>query len=180
MADRVFNVLFLCTGNSSRSIMAESMLRHLGRGRFNAFSGGSNPRGGVNPFALKVLESFNFPTAGLRSKDWEEFAKPDAPPLDFAFTVCDQAAGEYCPVWPGQPMTAHWGIEDPAAVEGTNIEKERAFVQAAKYLRNRISAFISLPFESLDQVALHNRLKAIGSMEGASRGLVVPLRRDAS
>jgi arsenate reductase (thioredoxin) len=178
MADRVFNVLFLCTGNSARSIMAESMLRHLGGGRFNAFSAGSRPRGSVNPFALKALSGFNFPTEGLRPKPWDEFATPNAPVMDFVFTVCDQAAGETCPVWPGQPMTAHWGIEDPAAVEGTDIEKERAFVQAAKYLRNRISAFISLPISSLDKVALHNRVRAIGAMEGASRAPAMPLRRD--
>lgn len=178
MADRAFNVLFLCTGNSARSIMAESMLRHLGNGRFAAFSAGSNPRGAVHPLALDTLAGFNFPTEGLRSKAWDEFAAPDAPVMDFVFTVCDRAAGEACPVWPGQPMTAHWGIEDPAAVEGTAIEKERAFVQAAKYLRNRISTFVSLPVGSLDEVALHNRLRAIGAMAGASRGRVVPLRRD--
>jgi len=178
MADRAFNVLFLCTGNSARSIMAESMLRPLGAGRFKAFSAGSNPRGAVNPLALKTLASFGFPTDGLRSKDWEEFGRPGAPVMDFVFTVCDQAAGEACPVWPGQPVTAHWGIEDPAAVEGPEIEKERAFAQAAKYLRNRISAFVSLPLDCLDQVALHNRLRAIGAMEGASADHVVPLRRD--
>jgi arsenate reductase len=178
MVDRVFNVLFLCTGNSARSIMAESILRHLGDGRFNTFSAGSSPRGGVNPLALRTLAGFNLPTEGLRSKPWDEFAAPGAPVMNFVFTVCDQAAGEICPVWPGQPMTAQWGIEDPAAVEGTDIEKERAFVQAAKYLRNRISTFISLPISSLDEVALHNRLRAIGAMEGASRGRVVPLQRD--
>jgi arsenate reductase len=178
MADRAFNVLFLCSGNSARSIMAESMLRHLGSGRFNAFSAGSKPRGAVSPLALKTLASFDLPTGGLRSKPWDEFAASGAPVMDFVFTVCDRAAGETCPVWPGQPMTAHWGIEDPAAVEGTDIEKERAFAQAAKYLRNRISTFISLPIGSLDEVALHNRLRAIGAMEGASRGEVVPLQRD--
>ncbi len=168
MSNRVFNVLFLCTGNSARSIMAESILRHLGGERFRAFSAGSHPRGAVNPLALKTLESFDYPTEGLRSKPWEEFAQPGAPAMDFVLTVCDQAAGEVCPAWPGQPMSAHWGIEDPAAVEGTDIEKERAFVLAARYLRNRISTFVSLPMESLDQIALRNQLRAIGSMEGAS------------
>jgi len=179
MSDRVFNVLFLCTGNSARSIMAESMLRHLGGGRFNAYSAGSRPRGAVNPLALKTLQIWGFPTEGLRSKDWSEFAQPAAPVMDFVLTVCDQAAGETCPVWPGQPMTAHWGIEDPAAVEGTQIEKERAFALAAKYLRNRISILISLPIASLDEIALHNRLRAIGEMEGASRAHIVPLQQDA-
>jgi arsenate reductase len=128
MADRVFNVLFLCTGNSARSILAESILRKDGAGRFNAFSAGSHSKGAVNPFALKVLESLNFPTDGLRSKDWNEFAAPGAPALDFVFTVCDSAAGEVCPLWPGQPMTAHWGIEDPAIVEGpTSRRKRRSF-----------------------------------------------------
>lgn len=168
MSNRTFNVLFLCTGNSARSIMAESMLRHLGNGRFNAYSAGSHPRGAVNPLALKTLESFGFPTDQLRSKGWDEFAAPGAPVMDFVLTVCDQAAGEACPVWPGQPMTAHWGIEDPSAVQGPEIEKERAFVLAAKYLRNRISVFVSLPIASLDEIALHNRLRAIGEMEGAS------------
>jgi arsenate reductase len=179
MADTPFNVLFLCTGNSARSIMAESILRHLGEGRFNAFSAGSRPRGAVNPLAIKTLASFGFPVDGLRSKAWDEFAQPGAPVMDFVFTVCDQAAGETCPVWPGQPMTAHWGIEDPASVEGTEIEKERAFTLAAKYLRNRISVLISLPVRSLDAVALHNRLRAIGAMEGATRPEINTLQRDA-
>src|SRR5687767_1125174 len=173
-----YNVLFLCTGNSARSIMAEVLLNHWGSGRFKGFSGGSFPKGAVHPLALDVLEKAKLPIGGLRSKSWDEFAAPDAPKMHFVFTVCDNAAGEICPVWPGQPMTAHWGIEDPAAVEGTEIEKERAFAQAAKYLRNRISTFISLPIGSLDEVALHNRLRAIGAMEGASRGEVVPLQRD--
>ena len=179
MSDRPYNVLFLCTGNSARSIMAESMLRHIGKGRFNAYSAGSRPRGAVNPLAIKTLESFAFPTGGLRSKAWDEFAAPGAPVMDFVFTVCDQAAGEACPLWPGQPMTAHWGIEDPAAVEGTKIEKERAFAQAAKYIRNRISVFASLPVASLDRVALNNQLRAIGAMEGASNAPALPLQRDA-
>jgi arsenate reductase len=145
MTDRIFNVLFLCTGNSARSIMAESILRKLGAGRFNAFSAGSHPKGAVNPFALKTVAAFGCPTEGLRSKNWNEFVTPDAPILDFAFTLCDDAAGETCPAWPGQPMTAHWGIEDPAVVEGTDIEKERAFALAFRYLRNRITVLIELP-----------------------------------
>lgn len=170
MTDPVFNVLFLCTGNSARSIMAESILRRLGAERFNAFSAGSHPRGTVNPLALKTILEFGCSTEDLRSKNWDEFATPDAPQLDFAFTLCDDAAGETCPAWPGQPMTAHWGIEDPAVVEGTNIEKERAFAQAFRYLRNRITVFIAPPIRSLDQLSLANRLKEIGRMEGASTG----------
>jgi arsenate reductase (thioredoxin) len=170
MTDRAFNVLFLCTGNSARSILAESILRKDGGGRFNAYSAGSHPKGRVNPLALKTLDAFEYPVWGFRSKNWEEFAAPDAPVLDFVFTVCDSAAGEACPAWPGQPMTAHWGIEDPAAVEGTAIEKERAFNQAFRYLENRIAVFIALPIRSLDQLSLTNRLKEIGRMEGASTG----------
>ena len=168
MSERQFNVLFLCTGNSARSILAESILRRDGMGRFNAYSAGSHPKGAVNSFALKVLKSYDYPTDGFRSKSWDEFAKPGAPNLDFAFTVCDSAAGEACPIWPGQPMTAHWGIEDPAAVEGTDIEKERAFVTAFKYLRNRISVFVSLPIKSLDSLTLSAKLREIGRMEGAT------------
>ena len=169
MADRVFNVLFLCTGNSARSILAESILRKDGAGRFNAFSAGSHPKGAVNPFALKVLESLDYPTEGLRSKGWEEFAAPGAPEMDFVFTVCDNAAGEACPVWPGQPMTAHWGIEDPAAVEGTDIQKEAAFVLAARYLKNRISVFTNLPIKSLDKLSIDAKVREIGQLEGASK-----------
>ena len=169
MADRVFNVLFLCTGNSARSILAESILRKDGAGRFRAFSAGSHPKGAVNPFALKVLESLDYPTEGLRSKDWNEFAAPGAPALDFVFTVCDNAAGEVCPVWPGQPMTAHWGIEDPAIVEGTDIQKEAAFVLAARFLKNRISVFTNLPIKSLDQLSLTAKLREIGTLEGATK-----------
>src|SRR5271166_539298 len=168
MPERQFNVLFLCTGNSARSILAESILRRDGKGRFNAYSAGSHPKGAVNPFALKVLEAYDYPTDGFRSKSWDEFAKPGAPDLDFVVTVCDSAAGEACPVWPGQPMTAHWGIEDPAVVEGTDVEKERAFVTAFKYLRNRISIFTSLPIKSLDSLTLGARLREIGGMEGAT------------
>src|SRR5271166_6973 len=170
MIDRIYNVLFLCTGNSARSILAESILQKDGAGRFNAFSAGSHPKGAVNPFALKVLESFDYPATGFRSKSWEEFAAPGAPEMDFVFTVCDNAANEICPVWPGQPMTAHWGIEDPAAVEGTNIQKEAAFVLAARYLRNRITIFSSLPMRSISALALKAKLREIGQMEGASIG----------
>ena len=170
MTDRAFNVLFLCTGNNARSILAESILHKDGGGRFNACSAGSHPKGRVNPLALKTLEAFEYPVEGFRSKSWEEFTMPHAPALDFVFTVCDSAAGEACPAWPGQPMTAHWGIEDPAAVEGTAIEKERAFNQAFRYLKNRIAVFIALPVKSLDQLSLANRLKEIGRMEGASHG----------
>jgi len=168
MIDRAYNVLFLCTGNSARSIMAEALLNKLGGGRFKAFSAGSHPKGAINPFTLKVLGAYGFPTEGYRSKSWDEFAAPGAPQLDFVFTVCDSAAGEACPVWPGQPMTAHWGIEDPASVEGTAIEKEKAFVTAFKYLRNRISIFVSLPIRSLDKMALERKLHEIGHMDGAT------------
>ncbi len=169
MAERMFNVLFLCTGNSARSILAESLMRKLGAGRFHAFSAGSHPKGAVNPFAIRVLESLDYPTDDLRSKSWDEFATPGAPAMDFVFTVCDTAAAETCPLWPGQPMTAHWGIEDPAAVEGTDIQKEAAFVTATRYLRNRISIFISLPIRSLDRMALNAKLREIGQLEGATK-----------
>jgi arsenate reductase len=168
MMSRVYNVMFLCTGNSARSIMAESILRKDGNGNFRAYSAGSHPNGIVNPFALKILESFNYPTDGLRSKSWDEYAGPDAPVMDFVFTVCDNAAGELCPIWPGHPMTAHWGIEDPAAVTGSDIEKEKAFVQASRYMKNRISLFLSLPLASIDKMALGTRLREIGQIEGAS------------
>jgi arsenate reductase len=169
MADRPFNVLFLCTGNTARSILAESILEKDGAGRFNAFSAGSHPKGVVNPFALKVLRSFNYPTEGFSSKPWDVFAEPDAPVMDFVFTVCDDAAGEACPVWPGQPMTAHWGIEDPAKVTGPDIGKERAFVQAFKFVKNRVSVFLGLPLSSLDKMALGKHLKDIGRLEGSTR-----------
>ncbi len=159
---RPFNVLFLCTGNTARSILAESILRHDGGERFQAFSAGSQPKGQVHPLALKLLRAEGFPTDGLRSKSWEEFASPDAPHIDFIFTVCDNAAGEVCPIWPGTPMTAHWGVDDPAAVEGTLVQQEAAFVNAFKQLRRRISVFTALPFASLDHLALQKRLTAIG------------------
>jgi arsenate reductase (thioredoxin) len=170
MSDRVFNVLFLCTGNTARSILAESILRKDGAGRFNAFSAGSQPKGVVNPFALKVLAASGYPTDGLRSKSWQEFAAAAAPAMDFVFTVCDNAAGEACPVWPGQPMTAHWGIDDPAAIEGSDIEKERAFVQALRFMKNRIGVFTALPIKRLDAVALGAKLREIGHSDGASHG----------
>jgi arsenate reductase (thioredoxin) len=169
MTDRIFNVLFLCTGNSARSIMGESILRKDGAGRFNAYSAGSHPKGAINPFALKVLDSYGYPIDGFRSKNWDEFAQPSAPIMDFVFTVCDNAAGEVCPTWPGQPMTAHWGIEDPVVVEGSDIDKERAFVQAFKYMRNRISVFLALPLASIDKLSLKQRLRDIGHLEGATR-----------
>ncbi len=168
MTDRIFNVLFLCTGNSARSILAESILRKDGAGRFRSFSAGSRPKGAVNPFALKALEDHGYPTDGLRSKGWEEFAGIGAPVMDFVFTVCDKAAGETCPLWPGQPMTAHWGIEDPVAVEGTDLEKLAAFVRAGRYLKNRIALFTSLPLASIDKLALGTRLREIGQMEGST------------
>jgi arsenate reductase len=169
MADRPLHVLFLCTGNSARSILAESILRRDGAGRFVAHSAGSAPKGAVHPMALKVLESFGYPTDGLRSKAWDEFAAPGAPELDFIFTVCDNAADESCPVWPGHPATAHWGIADPAAVLGNPIAVEAAFVTAFKQMRNRISAFVALPFDKLEASSLRARLAGIGEMEGATR-----------
>jgi arsenate reductase (thioredoxin) len=168
VSEHQFNVLFLCTGNSARSILAESILRKDGAGRFNAFSAGSHPKGTINPFALKVLRACSYPTEGFRSKSWDEFAVAGAPQLDFVFTVCDNAAGEVCPIWPGQPMTAHWGIEDPATVEGTDIQKETAFNLAFRYLKNRISVFISLPIVSLNRLTLRARLHEIGHMEGST------------
>lgn len=170
MSEPVYNVLFLCTGNTARSILAESILRKDGRGRFRSFSAGSQPKGVVNPFAIKVLQSLDFPTDGLRSKSWQEFAATDAPVMDFVFTVCDNAAGEACPVWPGQPMTAHWGIEDPAAVEGTDLQKQAAFIAALRYLKNRISIFTSLPIKSIDKMALGTKLREIGRIQGATNG----------
>jgi arsenate reductase len=170
MSERIYNVLFLCTGNSARSILAESILRKDGRDHFRAFSAGSQPKGIVNPFAIKVLGSLDYPTDNLRSKSWEEFAGADAPVMDFVFTVCDNAAGESCPLWPGQPMTAHWGIEDPAEAEGTGIEREAAFVAALRYLKNRITIFTSLPLESIDRLSLGTRLRDIGRGEGATSG----------
>ena len=157
---KTYNVLFLCTGNSARSILAEVILNREGAGRFRAYSAGSYPKGAVHPAALDLLKELDLPTEGLRSKSWDEFAKPGAPPLDFVFTVCDNAAGEVCPTWPGQPMTAHWGIEDPAAVEGEG--QERAFWQAYQALQRRIQLFLALPIDDIDEMSLQNKLRDIG------------------
>lgn len=157
-----YNVLFLCTGNSARSILAEVLLNQMGGGRFRAYSAGSTPAGRVNPYALELLEKNRLPTAGLASKSWDVFAQPDAPRMDFVFTVCDNAAGEVCPLWPGQPMSAHWGIEDPAAVEGSDEAKRKAFVKAYTALANRIGFFVNLPLAKLDRLGLQKRLDEIG------------------
>jgi len=172
MADRIYKVLFLCTGNTARSILAEKILAKDGSGRFNAFSAGSQPKGTVNPFALKVLEGFGYPTEDARSKSWDEFEAPGASQMDFVFTVCDNAAGEACPFWPGQPAkVAHWGIEDPAAVEGSDHDKGHAFIAAFHQLKGRISAFLALPIQNLDPASVSQRLQEIGRMEGATLGL---------
>lgn len=168
-ADRIYNVLFLCTGNSARSILGEALMNHIGEGRFHAFSAGSTPKGQVHPLTLQTLRRAGIATEGLRSKPWDEFATADAPQMDFVFTVCDNAAGEACPVWPGQPMTAHWGIEDPAAVTGPDFRQEAAFDDALKYLRNRIAAFMSLPLASIDRMSLTSKLQGIGAMDGTTR-----------
>ncbi len=168
MSERVYNVLFLCRANSARSIMAEAVLRKLGAAHFRAFSAGSQPSGAVHPLALKALADYEFLTEGLRSKSWDEFSAPGAPEMDFVFTVCDETAAEPCPAWPGQPMTAHWGIDDPLAVEGTDIQKERAFIQSFKHLRTRISIFLSLPLASIGALALSAKLREIGHSEGES------------
>lgn len=162
MEDRIYNVLFLCTGNSARSILAESLLNHWGRGKFQGFSAGSFPKGQVHPVAVDLVKRMNLPAEDLRSKSWDEFAAPGAPPIDFIFTVCDNAAGEVCPVWPGKPMTAHWGVADPAAVEGTDMEKAAAFRKAFKELETRIKLFTSLPIRSLDSMTLQSELREIG------------------
>ncbi len=159
---RTYNVLFLCTANSARSIMAETLLRHWGRGRFAAFSAGSHPGGTVQPMALDLLRSLNLPVEGLRSKSWDEFVAPDAPAMDFIFTVCDQAAGETCPLWPGKPMTAHWGIPDPAAVDGGEIARRDAYRAALRQLENRIKIFAELRFEALDKLALKAAIDRVG------------------
>lgn len=167
-ADRVYNVLFLCTGNSARSVMGEVLLNALGEGRFRGYSAGSRPKGAVNPMTLEVLAAAGLPIEGLHSKSWDAFAGPDAPAMDFVFTVCDDAAGETCPIWPGQPMTAHWGIEDPAAAEGSEFQRRAAFEQALRFMRNRVSAFVNLPLTSIDRLTLTARLRGIGAMDGAS------------
>ena len=163
MSEKVFNVLFLCTGNSARSVIAEAVLNQLGRGRFKAFSAGSMPTGSVNPYVLDLLQRNRMPTEGIRSKSWDEFANPDAPKLDFVFTVCDQAAGEVCPVWPGQPMTAHWGLEDPAAVQGEEAQK-KAVSDAFMQLNRRIGIFVNLPLEKLALQSLQKELDDIGTL----------------
>ena len=164
MTEQPFNVLFLCTGNSARSVLAESILNKIGNGRFKAFSAGSHPSGAINPHVLEFLEKRNFPTADLRSKSWNEFTAPDGPALDFVFTVCDNAAGEVCPVWPGQPVTAHWGVEDPVSVEGDDDAKRKAVLTAFALLNHRISLFVSLPIAKLDAMALKKELDGIGTL----------------
>jgi protein-tyrosine-phosphatase len=163
MSERPYNVLFLCTGNSARSILAEALTNHWGRGKFHGLSAGSHPKGTVHPIALALLRQMKLPTEGLRSKSWDEFAAPAGPPLDFVFTVCDNAAGEVCPYWPGQPMSAHWGVPDPAALEGSDAEKWAAFRSAFKTLENRIKIFTSLPIAALDRAKLQAQLNAIGN-----------------
>jgi protein-tyrosine-phosphatase len=168
MSGRPFNVLFLCTGNSARSIMAEAILKKLGAGKFRACSAGSQPKGRIHPQTIQLLQGLGFETSGLRSKSWGEFAAPGAPPLDFVFTVCDNAAGETCPVWPGQPMTAHWGVPDPAEATGSAAEIALAFKDVYRMLHRRISVFTALPLRSLDQLSLQNKLREIGRMQGTT------------
>jgi arsenate reductase len=168
MSKSVYNVLFLCTGNSARSIIAEAILNREGRGRFKAFSAGSHPKGAVNPYALDLLRKFNHDVSAMRSKSWGEFAQTGSPDLDFVFTVCDNAAGEACPLWPGQPITAHWGVPDPAAAQGSAAEIALAFRNAYRMLERRIELFLALPIEKLDRLVLTMRLKAIGRSEGAT------------
>ena len=174
VTDRPFNVLFLCTGNSARSIMAEAILNKLGAGKFRAYSAGSQPKGVVHAETLRLLQGLSHDTSGFRSKSWNEFAKPGAPPLDFAFTVCDNAAGETCPVWPGQPMTAHWGVPDPAEARGAPAEITLAFKDAYRMLHQRIGVFTALPIRSLDQLSLQTKLNAIGRMQGATAKAAEP------
>lgn len=166
MSDKIHNVLFLCTGNSARSILGEAVMNRLGEGRFRAYSAGSQPKGNVHPMALEVLSGLGFATDGLRSKTWDEFTQPGAPRFDFIFTVCDNAAGETCPVWPGQPLTAHWGVEDPAAVNGEG--QHQAFLDTLRYLKRRIELFLMLPDHSIDAMAMRGKLAAIGREDGAS------------
>jgi arsenate reductase (thioredoxin) len=181
MTERTYNVLFLCTGNSARSILAEGILRKDGEGRFTAYSAGSQPKGTVNPLALKVLGDHGYPTDGYRSKSWDEFAAPGAPVMDFVLTVCDSAAGEVCPVWPGHPSIAHWGIEDPAAVEGSDADKEQAFVRAFQFLKSRIGTFLHLPLASLDRFTMGTRIQQLVMWKRQARlqqvGLIRPRSR---
>jgi protein-tyrosine-phosphatase len=174
MSKQPFTTLFLCTGNSARSIIAESILNKLGKGQFRAYSAGSQPKGQVNPHTVALLKQLDYDTSGFRSKSWSEFAKPGAPALDFVFTVCDNAAGEACPVWPGQPMTAHWGVPDPAEAKGSAAEVALAFKDTYRMLHQRIAVFTALPIRSLDQLTLQARLKDIGRMEGATGKAVEP------
>ena len=174
MTDHPYNVLFLCTGNSARSIMAEAILNKLGAGKFRTYSAGSRPKGWVHPEALQLLRSLGYDTSGFRSKSWSEFADPGAPLLDFVFTVCDNAAGEVCPVWPGQPMTAHWGLPDPAEAKGNPAEVALAFKDTYRMLNQRIGIFVSLPLRSLDQLSLQKKLREIGRMEGATAKAAEP------
>jgi arsenate reductase (thioredoxin) len=162
VTDKIYNVLFLCTGNSARSILAEVLINRWGQGRFKGYSAGSHPNGEVHPLALELLRSRGLATEGLRSKGWDEFGRPGAPRLDFVFTVCDNAAGEVCPIWPGQPMTGHWGVEDPAAVEGSDVEKRRAFLHASGVLESRIKLFVCLPLRTLDRMRIEESIDNIG------------------
>ena len=175
MTERIYNTLFLCTGNSARSILAEAILNKLGAGKFRAHSAGSQPKGRINPHSLTLLQSLGYDTSALRSKSWNEFARPGAPALDFVFTVCDNAAGEACPVWPGQPMTAHWGVPDPAEATGTPAEVALAFKDAYRMLHQRIAIFVALPVRSLDALSLQAKLKEIGRMEGATAKAAQPV-----
>ena len=174
MPERVYNVLFLCTGNSARSVMAEAILNKLGAGKFRAYSAGSQPKGRVNPHTILLLQNLGYDTSGFRSKSWSEFARPGAPALDFVFTVCDNAAGESCPVWPGQPTTAHWGVPDPAEAAGSDAEIALAFKDAYRMLHQRIAIFTALPLRSLDKLSLQAKLKEIGRMEGATAKAAEP------
>jgi arsenate reductase len=166
LAGKTYNVLFLCTGNSARSVMAEVLLDHWGKGRFHAFSAGSHPTGRIHPFTLDLLNNLKLPTAGLRSKSWDEFALPNAPKLDFVFTVCDQAAGEVCPIWPGQPITAHWGFPDPAAFVGPDVEKRALFADVFRQIENRIKIFAALPLEKLDRLTIQRQVRELGAKLG--------------
>jgi arsenate reductase (thioredoxin) len=174
MPEQPYNILFLCTGNSARSIIAEAILNKVGAGKFVAYSAGSQPKGQINSYTIQLLHSLGYETSRLRSKSWHEFARPGAPPLDFAFTVCDNAAGETCPLWPGQPMTAHWGVPDPAEATGTPAEVALAFKDAYRMLHQRIGIFVALPIRSLDQLSLQRRLHEIGRMEGATAKAAEP------